>query len=184
MAGARIAPTEAPSGITAVLVLFLFSLFWVLTPAASAASPTTVTHDFSQHGQGPFDQSYFDGTRFTEGSFVGYIQGDDALIGPVAGSTSRKFSSISARFAPALQGTAAYTLTVYKGSGRTIASNSMIVTQDTGEPQSGQWGYVTIALDGLPNEAKSFRLSNTFVRSSYSHITQIEFGVASITYSR
>jgi hypothetical protein len=40
-----------------------------------------------------------------------------------------------------------------------------------------------ISLEGLPRKADSFRLSNTFVRSSYSHITLIEFGTASITLS-
>ena len=144
----------------------------------------SVTIDFSQHGQGPFDQSFFSGVSFAEGTFVGYIQGDEALVGRAAGSIKNGFKSIAARVAPAIQGTAIYTLTAHSSSGRTLGSSSVTITQDTGDPETGPFGYESIELGPLPRKASSFRLSNTFVRSSYTHITQIEFGVSSITALR
>ena len=164
-------------------MLVLLCAFCAYAPAAGAASPTTITTDFSQHGEGTFDRSYFKGVEFTEGSWVGYIQGDQALVGPAAGTAVRKFTSISAQVAPATQGTATYTLTAYTDGGKRIASSSITVTQDTGDPSTGPWGYNTVSLINLPKRAKSFRLTNTFVRSSHTHITQIEFGISSITLS-
>lgn len=179
MRGARIAPTVWLAGIATALLCTL-----VLAAHATAAAPTTVAIDFSQHGEGALNPSYFKGVEFTEGSWVGYVQGDQALVGPVAATAKKEFTSVSATVAPATQGTATYTLTAYKGDGKPIAQNSITVTQDTGDPQTGPWGYETVTLEGLPKKAKSFRLTNSFVSSSHSHITQIEFGVASITLSR
>jgi hypothetical protein len=153
-------------------------------PAASAASSGSIAIDFSQHGEGSFDQSFFSGVRFTEGTFVGYVQGDQALIGPVGASVKRGFVSATARFAPSNQGTADYTLAALGSSGRVIASNTVRVTQDTGDPESGPFGYETIALGPLTKRASSFRLSNTFVRSSYPQFTLIDFGVSQITLTR
>ena len=185
MRGARIAPNRTPAGIAATLILAVVCALGSFAPAAGAARPASATIDFSQHGEGQFNRSYFkkDAT-FTEGSWVGYIQGDQALVGPASGTAEKKFTSISASVAPATQGTATYTLTAYKANGKPIASSSATITQDTGDPQTGPWGYTTISLGGLPKKAKSFRLSNSFARSSHSHITQIEFGVSSITLSR
>jgi hypothetical protein len=180
--GAGIAPRETFIPIRAALVALVVCLVGITAPAASAAKQTSTIIDFSQAGQGPFDQSYFSGVRFTEGTFVGYVQGDDALVGTVAGSAKKKFTSISADFAPTTQGTAIYTLTVYR-SNKAVGSNSVTVTQDTGDPETGPFGYATISLTGLPKEADSFRLRNSFVRSSYSHVTLIEFGTASISVS-
>jgi hypothetical protein len=163
------------------MLVFLCALC-VFAPAAGAARSAAVDVDFSQHGEGPFDQSYFSGVEFTQGSWVGYIQGDQALVGPGAGTTKSKFTTISARFAPAGQGTAVYTLTAYKGKAP-VGSSSVAVTQDTGDPETGPFGYETITLDNLSKKADSFRLDNSFVRSSFPHITQIEFGVSSITLS-
>jgi hypothetical protein len=160
-------------------------LFVVWVPAAGAAQSSTSTIDFSDAGQGPFDQSFFrsSGARFSEGSFVGYVQGDDALLGPVAGSIRSKFTRLSASFAPTVQGTAEYTLTAFARAGREIASNSVTVTQDTGDPASGPFGYVVIDLGPLASKASSFRLHNRFIRSSFSHISQIDFGVAAFTWT-
>jgi hypothetical protein len=169
--------------MAAGLLALLCALF-AFAPAAGAARPASVTIDFSQHGEGSLDRSYFKGVEFTEGSWVGYIQGDQALVGPVSGTAEKKFTSISASVAPATQGTATYTLTAYKGNGKPIASSSITVTQDTGDPQTGPWGYNTVTLAGLSKKATAFHLTNSFVRSSHSHITQIEFGVSSITLSR
>jgi hypothetical protein len=148
------------------------------SPAAAAPSSTGI--DFSEHGEGWFDQSFFSGVKFTEGSFVGYIQGDQALVGDLAAKTKKKFSSISASFAPAGQGTARYTLTAYKDK-KVAGSSSVTVTQDAGDPASSPFGYETITLSNLAKNADAFRLDNTFVRSSFPDITVIEFGTASIT---
>jgi hypothetical protein len=152
-------------------------------PAARAASPAT-TIDFSSVGQGPFDQSFFkhEGIVFTEGNFVGFVQGRNALIGPIAGNVRGGFTSLSAQVAPANQGTATYTLAAFK-KGKQIASTSMTVTQDEGDPDTGLFGYFTISVDTLSAKADSFSLSNVFVRSSFG-TNQIEFGVSSITSSR
>jgi hypothetical protein len=151
---------------------------------AVAASPASATIDFSQPGIGPFDRSYFSEARFSQGSFVGYVQGDEALIGPLAGTAASKFTSISVDIAPAFQGTADYTIEAFSSADRVIGSSTVRVTQDTEDPETGPWGYVTLELASLPKKARSFRLSNTFVRSSFPNITVIDFGVASITLSR
>jgi hypothetical protein len=153
----------------------------VLVPAASA---TATEIDFSRHGQGPFGQSFYrsSGVAFTQGSYVGYIQGDEAVVGPLAGKFKPKISSLSARFAPAIQGTATYTLSALNPAGRVIESTSVTVTQDTGDPKTQPFDYVTIDLGTLPKKASAFSLTNEFVRSSYPHITGIDFGVSSINY--
>jgi hypothetical protein len=149
-------------------------------PSTAAASAKNTTIDFSEHGEGEFDQTFFSGVEFTEGSFVGYIQGDQALVGDLSGTTKKKFSSIAATFAPAGQGTATYTLAAYKGKAL-LGSSSVTITQDVGEPASDPFCYETITLGNLDKKADSFRLDNRFVRSSFPDITVIEFGTASIT---
>ena len=182
MRGAGIAPRDASIPFRPALIALVVFLMGAIAPVAAAAPQTSTILDFSEAGQGPFDQSYFSGINFTDGSFIGYVQGDDALVGPVAGSAKKKFTSISANFAPAGQGTAVYTLTAYKGK-VAVGSNSVTVTQDSGDPESGPFGYATISLSALPKNADAFRLSNSFVRSSFPHITLIEFGTASISIS-
>jgi hypothetical protein len=155
----------------------------MLAPSAVAnANATTI--DFSTHSQGAFDQGFYqsDGVVFTQGSFVGYIQGDEALVGPIAGSFKPKVSSLSARIAPAVQGTAIYTLSALGPSGHVIESTSVTITQDSGDPATGPLGYATIDLGTLPKKAAAFTLTNTFVRSSYPQYTSIPFGVSSLTF--
>ena len=184
MRGARIAPMATQFGFVAATVLLLLLAFLAFVPVAGAANQASATIDFSQAGEGPFDGNYFSQAGFTEGSWVGYIQGDEALLAPVAASAADKFTSISALLAPAAQGTAVYTLTAIASSGVPLASNSLTVTQDEGDPLTSPFGYVTIELSNVPKKARSFTISNRFVRSSYPHITQIEFGVAEISFSR
>ncbi len=162
----------------------LLAVFLVIAPAAQATQAAT-TIDFSAVSQGPFNQSFFktDGIVFTQGTFVGFVQGANALIGPVAGDVRGGFTSLSAQVAPAFQGTATYTLAAFK-NGKQIAATSMTVTQDTGDPTTGPPGYFTISIGQLPKKADSFSLSNVFVRSSFPDVTHIEFGVSSITFSR
>jgi hypothetical protein len=167
---------------TAVFATLLAAL---LTIAPEAQAATTTTIDFSKVSQGPFDQSFFarDRVVFTQGTFVGFVQGDNALVGPVAGKVSGGFKSLSAQVAPALQGTAAYTLTAYK-QGKEITSTTITVTQDEGDPTTGPFGYFTVSIGPLPKKADSFSLSNEFIRSSFPQNNSIEFGVSSITFSR
>jgi hypothetical protein len=152
----------------------------VAVPATASASAKSTAIDFSEHGGGAFNRSFFKGVKFTEGSFVGYIQGDQALVGGLAGKTKKRFSTISANVSPAGQGTAVYTLAAYKDK-RLVGSSSVTVTQDVGDPANGPFGYETITLGNLAKKADAFRLDNTFVRSSFPDITVIEFGTSSIT---
>jgi len=156
-----------------------------MTTIPGCRSAASQTMDFSTPGEGPIQPDFFkrQGFGFTAGDFVGFIQGDQALVGPVAGSFHPAVCSLALRVAPAAQGTAAYTLTAYSSSGAVVGSTTMIVTQDEGDPQSGPWGYFSIELSNLSQRAQSFTLENQFIRSSFAHITQIPFGVSSITYT-
>ena len=148
-------------------------------------SATGQTIDFSAAGEGPIQPDFFkrQGLVLTEGDFVGFIQGDEALNGPVAGSFHPSVCSLSLTVAPGVQGTAAYTLTAYSPSGEVVGSTTVIVTQDTGDPESGPFGYFTIELTNLSQRAETFTLESQFISSSFPHITQIPFGVSSITYT-
>jgi hypothetical protein len=176
-----VVPSCPVNGFTRALLAGGFALVGLLAPSTVASATTA---DFSTHGQGSFDQSFYraDGVTFTEGTFVGYIQGDDALVGSIAGDFKPKGSSLSARVAPAAQGTATYTLTALAASDKPIASTSVTVTQDEGDPANSGWGYFDIDLGQLPKRARAFTLTNTFVRSSYPHITTIPFGVSSLSF--
>ena len=177
-----------------VFLSLLASVLLSLPPAqVDAASRLTTsgcrsaisqTIDFSTPGQGIFQPDFFkrQDLVFTQGDFVGFVQGDEALIGPLAGTFHPSVCSISVRVAPAYQGTASYTLTAYSASGKTVGSTTMIITQDIGEPASGSPGYFVIELTGLSQKAQTFTLENQFIRSSFPQNTQISFGVSSITY--
>jgi hypothetical protein len=76
---------SAPWSWRAVVFTTLLALLVAVAPAAHAAN--TITIDFSTVSPGaPFDQSSFkdDGIVFTEGTFVGFFQGDDALAATAA----------------------------------------------------------------------------------------------------
>jgi hypothetical protein len=45
------------------------------------------------------------------------------------------------------------------------------------------FGNFTLELDILSDEAKSFSVTNRFIRSSFSEITSIPFGISSLEYS-
>ena len=149
---------------------------------AGASADTTHVIDFSKHGGGPLDRKFFkrDGIVFSSGSYVGYVQGDDALVGPIAGKLSPKATGVSARIAPANQGTATYTLTTYDSAGQVVAATSVTVTQDLGDPANSGWGYFTLSQSSLPSNAASFEVTNAFVRSSYPNVTFVSFAVSSI----
>jgi hypothetical protein len=153
---------------------------------ASNERPAIIhTIDFSVHGQGVFESGFYkkEGVVFTQGESVGFIQGDEALVGPIAGAFMPPAANLSVRVAPALQGTAEYTLTAYDGASRVIALRSVVVTEDTGDPATISFGYFTLELDVLSGGARYFSVTNRFIRSSFSEITSIPFGVSSLTYS-
>ena len=176
-----------------VFLSLLMSVFLGLPTGQVEAAPSLAasgcsssqTIDFSTPGQGPFQPDFFkkQALVFTQGDFVGFIQGDQALVGPVAGTFHPSVCSLSLSVAPALQGTAAYTLTAYTASGKMVGSTTMIVTQDSGDPENGPLGYFRIELTGLSGKAQMFTLENQFLRSSFPQTTQIPFGVSSITYT-
>jgi hypothetical protein len=157
--------------------------------------------DFSSFGvAAPFDPDFYrsDGIRFPPqrcGSAgcdtwsVELIQGDAALLGepvlrgPVQATFTRPISDLSLRVAPALQGTATYVLKAFALSGKVIATTSITVTQDIGDPANTGSGYFTISLSELPLPAQSFTLDNVFVRSSFPLNTLIPYGVSSISYT-
>jgi hypothetical protein len=154
-------------------------------PLADANVSRNVTIDFSTHGEGPLRQDFYkrSGIVFNTGSFVGYVFGDQALVGPVGGTFKSPVSSLSVRAMPAIQGTARYTLTAFGSSSKVVGRSSMTVTQDEGDPLTSPFGYFTIDLR-LPRKAKSFTITNSFLRSSFPHVKGIEFAVSSIAFSR
>ena len=155
----------------------------------------SVTIDFSSFGSSRFfvpDFYRLDGILFppeqcgTSGCdawFVQFIQGDAALVGPVTATFARPISELSVRVAPALQGTALYVLNAFAESGALLATTSVTVTQDEGDPANSGSGYFTMSFTNLPGPAGSFALDNVFVRSSFPQNVVIPFGVSSITYT-
>ncbi len=168
--------------IKTLLYIALFTSWYLITAGNVNAFPTTV--DFSTHGQGSFQSDFFQGSGiiFTTGSFVGFIQSDETLNGPIAANFATPVSRLFAEIAPALQGTAMYTLSVFDDSANIIDSTSLTVTQDTGDPNSGSFGSFTIDLGTIPTAATSFTIENTFIRSSFATNTSIPYGVSSITF--
>lgn len=179
-----------------VFLSLLVSVLLSIVPSQVNAAPRLVvpgcrsaisqTIDFSTVGEGTFQPKSFkkQGLVFTQGDFVGFVQGDQALIGPVAGTFHPSVCSISIRVAPAFQGTAAYTLKAYSASGKVVGSTTVIVTQDIGDPETGELGYFVIELTELSQKTQTFTLENQFIRSSFPQNIEISFGISSITYTR
>jgi hypothetical protein len=163
------------------MFIALFTSWSLVTTGNVEASPTTI--DFSTHGQGPFQPDYYQdsGIIFTTGSFVGFIQGDETLNGPIAANLTTPISRLFAEVAPGIQGTAMYTISVFDDSANIIDSTSLTITQDTGVPNSGPFGFFTIGLGTIPKAATSFTLENTFISSSFSN-TSIPYGISAITF--
>ena len=172
-------------------------------PANSSASAASrdVTIDFSAFGDGKnFDPEFYrsDGILFPPeacGSagcapwFVGFVAGDAALIGdprrgPLTADFKKPISELSLSVAPTFLGTARYTLNLYSPSGALVATASVTVTQDPGDPADTGFGYFTISVSDLPKAVKSFALDNVFLRSSATNVTVIPYGVNSITFGR
>lgn len=168
--------------------------------AAVGRAARQVTIDFSSYGSGKVFESEFyrsDGIVFPPeacGSagctpwFVGFVQGDAALageprFGPVRSTFTRPISDLSLLVAPGLQGTATYVLSAFAASGKLLATTSVTVTEDFGDPANSGFGYHEIRLTNLPSPAKSFSLHNVFVRSSFPQNVEIPYGVSSISYT-
>ncbi|MDR4503970.1 MAG: hypothetical protein MRK01_04145 [Candidatus Scalindua sp.] len=167
--------------IKAYLFIALFTFLYITSTGKVNGSPITI--DFSTHGQGLFQSDFYQdsGITFTAGSFIGFIQGDETLIGPIAANLTTPVSRLFAHVAPGIQGTAKYTLSVFDNSSNIIDTTSLTVTQDTGVPDSGPFGSFTIDLGTIPTAATSFTLENSFISSSFTN-TSIPFGASSITY--
>src|SRR5438093_9962896 len=171
------------SSMIIAIVIALASL--VSLPSSAAASvgvgAPEVTVAFSSFGEGLFDPNFYrlDGIVFPSercGSvgcapwLVSLVQGDDALLGDpsfgfVTATFTRPVSDLSLSFAPDLQGTATYVLKAYSGSGEVIASTSITVTEDFGDPANEGFGYHVVSLTNLSTPAVSFTLDSIFVRS-------------------
>jgi len=158
-----------------------------------------VTIDFSTFGSGrEFEPRFFrsDGIEFPVQAcgpagctpwFVGFVQGDAALVGdnlfgPVTALFSRPVSDLALLVAPGLQGTATYVLRAFAASGNLIGTTSVTVTEDFGDPANTGFGYFAIGLTNLSSPAKSFSLENVFVRSSYPQVDRVPYGVSSISF--
>jgi PKD domain-containing protein len=164
--------------------------------SADVVGGTTITVAFSSFGSGQvFDPTFFDasGIDFPPQQcdpgchtwFVGFIQGSPALTAGVVNATfTHPVSDLSLLVAPALQGTATYTLKAFDASGSLLASTSVTVTQDQGDPATIAYGYFPIALATLPAPATSFTLDNVFVRSSFPNtVGAIPYGVSTISFT-
>lgn len=153
-----------------------------VTLSGRGYAPRDVVVDFTDHGQGvlrPKDYSR-DGVRFLDGEFVGWVQGDEALVGPVEFTVPTWTDAAILTFAPSNQGSAWYTLEALGSRGEVLASTRALVTQDEGDPSTGPFGYTTIALSDVPAGTRSLALSNEFLSSSYEQYTEIGFAVAEI----
>jgi hypothetical protein len=182
--------------ILLVCVLALAIVVAVMPLATAAQDGQQVTIDFTTFGTGTFDPLFYsgDGIIFPaqrcgpagcDDWFVGFVQGDEALIGnallgPVTATFVTPISDLSLQVAPGSQGTATYTLTAYKKSDKVLGTQSLTVTQDSGDPDTGPFGYFTLSLSSL-KKASRFTLDSVFVRSSFG-ITNIEYGVSSIHF--
>jgi len=163
------------------------------------ATEVEVKIDFSTVGTGVFDPLYYRpsgivfpsqhcGPTSCSDWFVGFVQGDEALvgstqIGPIQARFTKSISALSLRVAPAFQGTVEYTLKAFSARGRLVGKQVVTVTQDSGDPETGPLGYFTIDLGRLGSPARSFTLASRVIRSSFGY-TDIEYGVSDITFQR
>jgi hypothetical protein len=167
---------------------YLGTAIWALVFGAwVSANPIIV--DFTEHGSGDFDQSFFaaSGIVFTQGTLVGFVQGDEALVGsnqhPIAGNFLTPVTSLSVTVALSLQTVTDFTLTAYDADPVPISTTTFRLNQDTGSPGFMGFGYFTISLDSIPEPAFSFRLTNQFVSSSFGH-TNSPYGASTFTFTQ
>lgn len=153
--------------------------------SAAAPAPRGVHVDFTAAGPGDLDRDFFvgDGLRLADDGVVAFIQGDDALVSPTGiHLLPPAVEAVQVRLAPAMQGTARYVLTAWGPDRRhALARTERVVTQDEGDAASAPFGYFTMEL-GLPATARFVTIECQFIRSSFRHITSMEFGVSDVTY--
>ena len=164
------------------LTIVAVPLLVLIAPAPARADLI----DFSALVGTPFDQMFFadQGVIFTSPMSLGFVQGDDALMAPIAGRFTRPVVALSALVAPAVQGTADYTLSAFDARLRFLGSATVRITQDQGDAEDTGFAYVPILLDGLAEPAHAFSLSNQFVRSSFGFVDRIDFGVSSLNLTQ
>jgi PEP-CTERM motif len=167
-------------GIRTVAAVVL-PLVYLVAPAHASAEVI----DISALVNRPFDQTFFadQGLIFTSVMSLGFVQGDDALLGPVTGRFTRPVAGLSALVAPGFQGTADYTLAAFDARANLIRSATLRITQDEGDPDNTGFGYLAVNLGQLSRPAHSFSLTNAFVRSSFPDRTFIDFGVSSFEFT-
>lgn len=180
------------------LVLAVSMLVLATAPPAGAATRADAllaetVIDFSSAGQGPLAPDFFaaQGLLVTTEHlqpFVGFIQGDEALIGggsygDVQGRLLHPVASIATRVALAYQMTVEFTLRAFGADGRLVGVMSKSVTQDLGDPENTPFGYVELRLDALTLPAASFTISSRFVRSSARQNRVAAFGASTIMFT-
>ena len=185
-------------GLTAILTGFA-----CLVLVSAAAGSQLQTIDFSTFPPDsvvPQDFYQAQGIIFNEDYGVGFIQGDEALdsssvvqLGDSAqiGATfTAPVTTLSVEVAPEFGGTGEYTLTAFDSGGQVVATKSVTRTEDPGDPADQGFGYFTIDLGPLPGPARSFILTNRFIRSSSGTpmcggggLACFGFGVSTITYT-
>lgn len=165
------------------------------TTGGSPLPGRVVRIDFSRAGKlSAFDPRFFeqDGVVFPpqfcpvdvcSDWFVGWIQGDDALVGgPISATFTRSVSSLSVRAAPGAQGTAEYTLTAFDRGGEVIAMKSVVVAQYIADPQVTPLGYFVVELGPLSKPARRF----TFEQKDLdlpAGMAGIGYGLAEISFT-
>lgn len=158
-----------------------------------------VTVDFSSFGDGKVFQPDFyrsDGIRFLEQCgttgcapwFIGccpaaIVVGEDVVDAPLKATFTRPISDLSLRAGLGFQGTVTLILSAFDASDHLLATTSVTVTQDEGDPANMGFDDVTVSLANLSKPAKSFSLVNVFVRSSFPQFTHIPVDVSSISYT-
>jgi hypothetical protein len=144
----------------------------VAAPVASAQSEVNIDFSTAPKAPEPFPSDFFasQGIVFTASTgFIGEVQGNPALGGSptIAADFSTPITGLSVDVAPGFQGTFEYTLTAFSQTGDVVATTSVIVTQDEGDPANQGFGYITIDLGRLARPAASFTLQGRFIRSSF-----------------
>lgn len=163
--------------------------FLLLTASATKAD-TVGFVDFTRLPSGqPFNANTFlsTGVTFTAGDFIGFIQGNSALVSSYQNSTTHKVqgsftssvSSLEVTFFPAIQGTAIFTLFLYDSGSHLLGSSSQ--TLFTGPLGGG--GVLRVSLDPSAGGAASFLLTSSLVSNSGNSVGPIEFGVTTLLFT-
>ena len=177
---------DTPRGVAIAAIVAIL----VLTVGAVPAIAIPITVDFSEHGVGPFNQNFFtaSGIAFTQGDFVEFVQGDDALIGitdfAITGNFLTPVTSLAVTVAMATPTVSDFTLTVYDANSAPISATTFRLNQDTGDPGFMGNGYFTINLLNIPQPAYSFQLADLFVSSSFGDFNSSNWGVSTLVLNQ